>query len=91
MFHDQARTELEERLTRPVDEFIQDGPPRGVSDRAIDVHVPGLRKWSLACQGLDDTQAWACMSTVPRRRISAQGATFSVGTEKGQRHWRTCE
>lgn len=52
MFHDQARAELEERLTRAVDEFIQDGPPGGVSDRAIDVHVPGLRKCSLACQGL---------------------------------------
>ena len=40
MFHGQARREFEERLTRPIDEFIQDGPPGSVSDRAINVHMP---------------------------------------------------
>ena len=79
----------EERLTGAVDEFIQDGPPGAVSDRAIDVHVSGLRKWSLACQGLMIRKQGACMSTAPQ--ITAQRTTFSVGTEKGQRHGRTCE
>ena len=90
MFHDQARTELEERLTGAVDEFIQDGPSGAVSDRAIDVHVPGLRKWSLACQGLMiRKRRLACQLCAPQ--ITAQGTMFSVCMEKGQRHGRTCE
>jgi len=51
VLHDQARTEFEERLTGPIHEFIQDGPPGRVSDRAINVHMG------------NDMQAWACMST----------------------------
>lgn len=60
MFHDQAPADLEERLTWPIDELIQDGSPGRVSDRAEDVHMStaGLRV------GLLYMQAPACMSTV---------------------------
>ena len=50
MLHGQACAEFEERLTRPIDEFIQDGSPRRVSDGAIHVHKTSL------------TQVFACMS-----------------------------
>ena len=45
MLHDQAPADLEERLTRPTDELIQDGSPGWVSDCAEDVHMStaGLR------------------------------------------------
>ena len=49
MFHDQAPAEFEERLTRPIDELIQDGSPRWVSDSAVDVHMSGV---CLACRGV---------------------------------------
>ena len=42
MFDDQAPAEFEERLTRPIDELIQDGSPGWVSDRAVDVHMSGV-------------------------------------------------
>ena len=59
MFHDQAPADLEERLTRPIDELIQDGSPGWVSDRAEDVHMStaGLRGEVMYMQ------APACMST----------------------------
>ena len=50
MLHGQACAELEERLTRPIDEFIQNGSPGWVSDGAIHVHETSL------------TQVFTCMS-----------------------------
>ena len=70
MFHDQAPTEFEERLTRPIDEFIQDGPPGSVSDRAIDVHMA------------NDMQAWTCMSTPADRRC--RGVPASARADHGR-------
>ena len=39
MLHDQTRADVEERLTGPIDELIQDGSPGWVGDRAVNVHM----------------------------------------------------
>ncbi len=51
MLHRQSRAQLKERLTVPLDQFIQDRPSCRRNDRLEDVaHIAIIGKSSLACQ-----------------------------------------
>ena len=69
MLHGQACAELEERLTRPIDEFIQEGSPGWVSDGAIHVHEASLTQVFACMSGAHGMQVRTCMSTVQQRSI----------------------
>ena len=80
MVHGQAPTKLEERLTRPIHELIQDGPPGSVSDRAINVHMTH----GMQAQDCASTPAGRC---APRSAPHARAARGREGPEhRFQRH-----
>jgi hypothetical protein len=50
VLHQQATTELEQRLTVAVGQLIEDGPPRGIGKGLENVQMRIIGKSSLACQ-----------------------------------------
>ena len=50
VLHQQARTELEQRLTIALGQLIEDGPPGWIGKGLEDVQAPMIGKSPLACQ-----------------------------------------